>query len=414
MTDFATKRLKFVSSEPLKYGANSAAEYDNREWPRFVRITDVTEGGQLREETFRSLPPEIAEGYYLKDGDILLARSGATVGKSFIYSPAWGKACYAGYLIRLRTAQTHIARYVFWCLQSNEYWAAIDANLIQATIQNFSAERYASLQIPSPPVETQRRIAQFLDEKTSCIDGLITKKRALLDRLAEKRQALITRAVTKGLNPAVPMKDSDIDWLGNIPAHWDVIPFKRRCTIQSGQVDPTDPNFASMPLVAPDHIEARTGRLLEVRSAEEQGAISGKYFCPEGAVLYSKIRPALRKVALFPGQCLCSADMYAIDPGADIDRHFLYFFLLTDAFSSYAELESLRVAMPKVNREALGTFPIPVPPMEEQCSIAEYCLAEDLKHLACIDQVTRSIQELEEYRAALITDAVTGKLGELR
>ena len=78
-----------------------------------------------------------------------------------------------------------------------------------------------------PPLDTQRRIARFLDEKTARIDGLIEKKRALLDRLAEKRQALITRAVTKGLNPDAPMKPSGIDWLGDIPAHWEVMPLKR-------------------------------------------------------------------------------------------------------------------------------------------------------------------------------------------
>ena len=78
-----------------------------------------------------------------------------------------------------------------------------------------------------PPLDTQRRIARFLDEKTARIDGLIEKKRALLDRLAEKRQALITRAVTKGLNPDAPMKPSGIDWLGDIPAHWEVLPLKR-------------------------------------------------------------------------------------------------------------------------------------------------------------------------------------------
>ena len=81
--------------------------------------------------------------------------------------------------------------------------------------------------MPLPPLDIQRRIARFLDEKTAQIDGLIEKKRALLDRLAEKRQARITRAVTKGLNPDAPMKPSGIDWLGDIPAHWEVLPLKR-------------------------------------------------------------------------------------------------------------------------------------------------------------------------------------------
>ena len=91
--------------------------------------------------------------------------------------------------------------------------------------------------LPFPPIETQRRIAQFLDEKTARIDALIEKKRALLDRLAEKRQALITRAVTKGLDPDVPMKPSGIDWLGDIPAHWDIVAYPLRTCATSLRLD---------------------------------------------------------------------------------------------------------------------------------------------------------------------------------
>lgn len=265
-----------------------------------------------------------------------------------------------------------------------------------------------------PPLDTQRRITRFLDETTARIDGLIEKKRVLLDRLAERRQALITRAVTKGLNPDCSMKLSGIEWLGDIPAHWSLIPFKWRCQVQSGQVDPRELEYAEMMLIAPNHIESGTGRLNEVTSAEEQGAISGKYLCSEGTVLYSKIRPALRKVALYEGECLCSADMYAIDPGQDLVREYLFYFLLTDAFTSYAELESLRVAMPKVNRDALGVFPIPVPSLDEQREIALFCQRVDQDHREATDQIRDSIARLEEYRSAQVTAAVTGQLTELR
>lgn len=261
-----------------------------------------------------------------------------------------------------------------------------------------------------PPLETQRRIARFLDAKTARIDALIAKKRALLERLAEKRQALITQAVTKGLDPSVPMKDSGIDWLGQIPAHWGFVPLKWRCQVQSGQVDPTDPVFFRIPLVAPDHIESSTGKISGVTSAEEQGAISGKYLCPAGSVLYSKIRPELRKAAMFDGECLCSADMYAIDPGQEFDRRFVFNFLLTDAFTSYAVLESLRVAMPKVNRAALGAIPLPQPDRTEQLEIAEYCSRVRADLGTVENRVTRSLEQLGEYRAALITVAVTGQL----
>ena len=96
------KRLKFLLSEPLKYGANEAAELTDTDLPRYIRITDVNEDGSLRDDTFRSLPNDIAEPYLLNEGDILLARSGATVGKTFIYRNFWGMAAYAGYLIRAR------------------------------------------------------------------------------------------------------------------------------------------------------------------------------------------------------------------------------------------------------------------------------------------------------------------------
>ncbi len=307
-------------------------------------------------------------------------------------------------------------RYAYYLWSSEKVTARLSALVQSATRshQRINPADITKLPWKWPSLEVQRRIARFLDEKTARVDALVEKKRALLDRLAEKRQALITRAVTKGLDSNAPMKDSGIDWLGEVPAHWGLVPFKWRCRIQSGQVDPTDPTYADMPLIAPDHIESASGRLLGVTSAEEQGAISGKYLCPEGSVLYSKIRPALRKVALFDGQCLCSADMYAIDPGSHFDRRFLFYFLLTDAFTSYAELESMRVAMPKVNREAIGSFLLPMPKLTEQREIAAHCASMDTAIRKAVDAVLKSVARLTEYRSALIAASVTGNMEGLQ
>lgn len=107
-------------------------------------------------------------------------------------------------------------------------------------VPGLSREKAYQSLCPIPPLDTQRRIARFLDDKTARIDALIEKKRALLDQLAEKRQALITRAVTKGLNPDAPMKPSGIDWLGDIPAHWNVIALNKITNkITNGYVGPT-------------------------------------------------------------------------------------------------------------------------------------------------------------------------------
>jgi len=124
--EFPTLRLRFACSEPLKYGANAAAQFDDPSWPRFVRITDITEDGRLKEDTFRSLPLEEAAPYLLNDGDVLLARSGS-IGRSFIYKPEWGVACHAGYLIRARLSHQFDPKFVYWALNSDSYWAWIEA-----------------------------------------------------------------------------------------------------------------------------------------------------------------------------------------------------------------------------------------------------------------------------------------------
>jgi type I restriction enzyme S subunit len=141
------------------YGANEAADDATLENPRFVRITDIMENGGLRDDTFRSLPRNVAEPYLLRDGDILLARSGATVGKSFIYKNHWGVCCFAGYLIRVRVKQERALPDFIWnAFQASFYWQYVMAAQIQATIQNFSAEKYAEFRLCIPPLSEQHGI----------------------------------------------------------------------------------------------------------------------------------------------------------------------------------------------------------------------------------------------------------------
>ena len=191
------KRLKFVVSEPLKYGANEAAELDDPELPRYIRITDVDENGRLRDETFKSIPEDVARPYLLKEGDLLLARSGATVGKSFYYEPSWGRAAYAGYLIRARFDPTKtMPRFINYFTNSQQYWQWLGSSFIQATIQNVSAEKYANLIVPVPPFEEQKRIVSYLDSMWQRLNNMADKVRQSIQILKEYRSALISAAVT--------------------------------------------------------------------------------------------------------------------------------------------------------------------------------------------------------------------------
>jgi restriction endonuclease S subunit len=190
-------RLKYLATEPLAYGANEAAELDNSSFPRFVRITDIGDDGQLREDTFRSLAPDTAAPYLLRSGDVLFARSGATVGKVFLYKPSWGPACFAGYLIRLRCDVSKLGpEFLYAYAQSEPYWGQLREGTIQATIQNFSAEKYGELSLALPPVEEQRVIVEHITRQSAKLDALRAATERTIALLKERRSALIAAAVT--------------------------------------------------------------------------------------------------------------------------------------------------------------------------------------------------------------------------
>lgn len=190
-------RMKHLAFEAISYGANEAALEDNPDWPRFVRITDVAADGSLRDETFKSLSPEIAKPFLLDDGDLLFARSGATVGKSFVYKPSWGLACFAGYLVRLRCDINRVLPdYLNFYARSQAYWHQVSTGMIQTTIQNFSAEKYAEIVVPLPPISEQEDIVEALAREQSQFDVLITEISSSLALMKERRAALITAAVT--------------------------------------------------------------------------------------------------------------------------------------------------------------------------------------------------------------------------
>ena len=191
------KRLKYMLTSPLKYGANEAAELDDPDMPRFVRITDIDENDSLRNETFKSLPAAVAREYLLREGDLLFARSGATAGKTFLYRSNWGVCAYAGYLIRARLDFNVVhPEFVRYFTASASYWQWLSAVFIQATIQNVSAEKYANLMITQPALVEQRAIVSFLNRETHKIDLLARKVQRSIAILKERRAALITAAVT--------------------------------------------------------------------------------------------------------------------------------------------------------------------------------------------------------------------------
>lgn len=188
-------RLKYLLNERLMYGANESAESDNTTFPRYIRITDIDENGNLRDDTFKSLPPKKAKPYLLKKGDILLARSGATAGKSFLFEGNID-ACFAGYLIKASFSSKIIPRFFMYYTYSGVYDKWKKGIFIQATIPNIGADKYANLTVLLPSINEQNEIIYYLDRETEKINNAIEYCRQKISLFQERKQIIINEVVT--------------------------------------------------------------------------------------------------------------------------------------------------------------------------------------------------------------------------
>ena len=353
--------------------------------------------------------PEEVEQLEVMAGDLLVCEGGEGGRSGIIQSVPKGVIIQnALHRVRARKgASNEFLQHLMKVVAETGWFDAINN---KATIAHFTKEKFEALSIPLPPLNEQVAIVRYLDNADQRIRAYVSAKERLIALLEEKRQAVIHQAVTRGLDPNVRLKPSGVEWLGDVPEQWQVAQFGRQVEIAEGQVDPKAEPYASMLVIAPNHVESGTGRLLSRETAFEQGAISGKYICRDGDVIYSKIRPALAKVTVAPTDCLCSADMYPLRPQNSLHRDYLLWLLLSTGFTAWSTAQSDRVAMPKVNRQTLNNTYIPLPPYSEQASITQHLTEATQKASRAIDRARRQIELMEEYRTRLIADVVTGKI----
>lgn len=191
-------RLKYLLNSQMLYGANEAGSFYTNNAIRYIRITDITEDNKLKDSAENLyLSIEKATPYILKDKDILFARSGATVGKAFMYLNEYGKSAFAGYLIKAEcNTQKLLPEYLFYYTQSSlyEYWK--NMIFIQATIQNIGANKYSNMPIIQMSLDEQNQIVKFLDDKCAKIDRLIAIKQEKINKLNDYKKSLIYEYVT--------------------------------------------------------------------------------------------------------------------------------------------------------------------------------------------------------------------------
>lgn len=393
-------KLKRLLEQPLMYGTNEAAELDDTEFPRYIRITDFDDNGSLRDDTFKSLPPDKAEGYYLEEGDILFARSGATVGKSFLFQNYDGQACFAGYLIKAQTNRHRLLPdYLYYFTKSPSYESWKNIIFTQATIQNISATKYAYLSISVPPLLEQRRVVAYLDKTCAAIDTAIEKKQKQIETLNTLRKAIIHKAVTSGLDDTVELKDSGVEWSQLKPVHW------KTCRVK----DILDFfNTVRVPLSA-DIRGAMTDKTYDYYGASgvidkvEGYLFDGTYIliAEDGANLLMRNSPL---AFLANGKFWVNNHAHILKPRYGNIRYFVHLLESLD-YSLYVT----GAAQPKLTKENLGRYKIIVPPEEERNVIAEYLDVKVQEFKKLEENIKNQIATLQQYRKSLIHECVTGK-----
>ena len=196
-SDWEVVSLKRLLSRKMEYGLSEAAELEDESLPRYIRITDFGDDGELKDDTFKSLPMEIAKDAMLQANDVLFARSGATVGKSYIYTGWRTGACFAGYLIRAQTKAWRLnPKFLYYFTKSAAYDAWKGLIFTQATIQNISAVKYGQLKMPVPPIRTQGEIVSYLEARECEFDSLAENLRKQIETLEQYLKSLIHEYVT--------------------------------------------------------------------------------------------------------------------------------------------------------------------------------------------------------------------------
>ena len=285
-------------------------------------------------------------------------------------------------------------------------------------VPGLSREKVYQSLSPLPPLETQRRIARFLDDKTARIDALIEKKRTFLNRLAEKRQALITHAVTKGLNPNAPMKSSGIEWLGDIPAHWEV----RGLTKCTKRVD----YRGATPVKSSSGIFLITAK--NIKNEKIDYEISQEFISEEdfeyvmrrgkpkiGEVLFTTEAP-LGEIARIDREDVALAQRI-IKFSTSIDaltNDYLAYWMCSSTFQRDLLCRATGSTALGIKASKIVELRCLLPPVSEQHQISAFLDADAGERDQLIGKISDSIGQLEEYRAALITAAVTGRVEELQ
>ena len=420
-SDWIPLRLKYTVRS-VRNGVWGEDPDDDGTDVRCVRAADFD---RLRFRTniesapLRHIPAAQLRPHLLAYGDLVLEKSGGgdtqPVGLVVLFDHHLPAVC-SNFAARMRVAKGFDPRYLCY-LHAYLYSVGVNTKSIKQNtgIQNLDAQAYLSERVLVAPSDEQRVIADVLDRETGKIDELVAKKQRLIELLEEKRTALISHAVSKGLNSDAPLRDSGIEWLGQIPKHWDVAPLKRMATrVDVGIAEAATHAYSDsgVPIIRSTNV--RPGRLdmdallfIEEWFAERNRS---KYLHEDDIVT---VRTGNAGVSAVVPRALERAQCFTLLMTTLESSHvpeFVCTYLNSAPAGRYFSVEGWGTAQSNISVPILQGIPVPIPPRAEQLQIVEFLrhgtkALDDLaaKTVAVVDRLT-------EYRSALITTAVTGQI----
>lgn len=289
--------------------------------------------------------------------------------------------------------------YLFWCFQTMYIYLR---QMSGDDIRDGLATSYVKKQkIPVASFREQTLIADFLDKQCEKIDSIATDIENQIEILRKYKKSLITEAVTKGLDKSVSMKDSGIEWIGDIPEHWKIKKIRYATTVRNE----TKQYFTGDIYIGLENVECSTGKLVETETEYEDG-VCDIFFTND--VLFSKLRPYLEKafVADFDGFC---TGEFIIFKHFDGDNRFLFYFLISSGFIETVNASTYGTKMPRASWEYIKNLKIIIPNLQEQSRIAEYLDKQCTKIDSIIESKKEQLTKIIQHKKSLIYEYVTGK-----
>jgi type I restriction enzyme S subunit len=371
---------------------------------------------KLKDDDKLSLPIKIARPYLLNDGDILFARSGATVGKTFYFDGKYGQAAFAGYMIRATMNKNMVLpEYVYYITLGNSYQDWLNLVYSQATIQNIGANKYENFPIVCPSIEEQKQILCFLNGKCTKIDSIITEMEQQIEVLKQYKTSLIAETVTKGLDKTVPMKDSGIDWLGKISVHWKVkrlkyclaMPLQYGANEAGDEYNEKDPRYIRITDITLDN------KLKEDDKLSLPIKIARPYLLNDGDVLFARSGATVGKTFYFDGKYGRAAFAgYMIRAAINRDiflPEYVYYITLGNSYQNWLNLVYSQATIQNIGANKYENFPVVCPSIEEQKQILYFLNRKCTKIDNIITEKRQSIETMKAYKKSLIYEYVTGK-----